>query len=94
MLIEGTLTNLNAALNGLSLTLASKTGTVTLAYFDLGNKLSGTAVINVSQSGGVSTGPGPLALTSGTTNSLVSSTPPDAQTQDLGFAAAVEMLVG
>jgi hypothetical protein len=95
MLIEGTLTNLNAALNGLSLALAGKSATVTLAYFDLGNNLSGTAVINVTLTSGAGGGLGAAAVTAGgTTDDAVTSTPPDAETQDLGFAAAVEVLVG
>jgi hypothetical protein len=91
MLIEGTLANLNAALNGLSLTMSTKSATVILAYVDLGNNQSGTAAISVTESGGaIGTGSG-----GGTNSDVVSSTPslpPDSEVQDKGFTAAMTIL--
>jgi hypothetical protein len=97
MTIDGTLANLNAALSGLTLTLTvtAKSSTLTLSYTDLGDGLSGAAVINVSFLSGSRGGLGGAVATGGTPAGAVSSTtPPDAETELLGFAAAVDLLVG
>ncbi|HEV8002622.1 MAG TPA: hypothetical protein VGP63_22235, partial [Planctomycetaceae bacterium] len=97
MLIEGTLANLNAALNGLSTTMASKTATIILAYVDLGNNLSGTATINLSQVGGIGTNSVAATGTLGgatTSTASTSSMPPDSETQWKGVTAAAQILAG
>ena len=50
MTIEGTLANLNLALNGMTYTLQAKAATITLAYTDLATNQSVTANITVSSS--------------------------------------------
>jgi subtilase family serine protease len=95
MKIDGTLANLNAALSGLTLTVTAKSSTLTLSYQDLGDGLSGAAVINISYLPGSGGGLGGAVAIGGTPADAVSSTtPPDAETELLGFAAAVELLVG
>ncbi len=56
MTIEGTLANLNLALNGMTYTLQAKAATITLAYTDLGTNQSATANIAVSSSTIISAG--------------------------------------
>jgi subtilase family serine protease len=97
MTIEGTLANLNAALNGLAYTLQAKAATITLAYNDLGNNLSATATISITSSTATGfTAPATKSISpvSGPTVSPVSpdteTTSTDDQTQ--GFLAAVEVL--
>ena len=97
MTIEGTLANLNAALNGMTYTLQAKAATITLAYTDLATNQSATANIAVSSSTIISAGApaGPAASSGPSANSLSSSTlPPDSETQDAGFAAAMKVLAG
>jgi hypothetical protein len=97
MTVEGTLANLNAALNGLSYTLAAKAATVTLAYTDLGDNLSATANIAVS-SETILAVVGPAIGEPSTVNApsdvATTTMPPDSLTQWAGLAAAVEMLMG
>jgi Bacterial Ig-like domain (group 3)/Putative Ig domain len=95
MTIEGTLSNLNAALNGLQYTLTAKAATITLAYTDLGDNLSATATISVTSA----TSLGPSAATTGaapvsgpTLSPDTETTSTDDQTQLDGFMAAVEVL--
>jgi large repetitive protein len=131
MTIDGTLANLNAALNGLTFmptTNYAGLASLVLAYTDLGNGLMGTSTTTITigkqptkfgtgsptapptaaaaavQSVPSSTLSSPTlssAVTSPTspssgdaTSDLENSTPVDAQTQWLGLAAAVDLLVG
>jgi hypothetical protein len=96
MTVEGTLANLNAALNGLSYTLAAKAATVTLAYTDLGDNLSTTANIAVSsQTILAAVGPaiGGTSTANEPSDDTTTAMPPDALTQWAGLAAAVEILM-
>ncbi len=96
MTVEGTLANLNAALNGLSYTLAAKAATVTLAYTDLGDNLSTTANIAVSsQTILAAVGPaiGGPSTANAPSDDATTTMPPDALTQWAGLAAAVEILM-
>jgi hypothetical protein len=93
MTIEGTLSNLNAALNGLQYELTAKAATITLAYTDLGNNLSATASISVSSQtilGAAAAGASPVSSPSLSPDTETTST--DNQTQTEGFLAAVEVL--
>ncbi len=96
MTVQGTLANLNAALNGLSYTLGAKAATVTLAYTDLGDNLSATANIAVSSGTILGVG-GPAIAGPSTVNApndvATTAMPPDALTQWAGVSAAVEMLM-
>lgn len=96
MTVEGTLANLNAALNGLSYTLGAKAATITLAYTDLGENLSATA--NIAVSSGTILGVGGPAIAGPSTvnapsDDATTTMPPDALTQWAGVTAAVEMLM-
>ncbi len=96
MTVEGTLANLNAALNGLSYTLGAKAATVTLAYTDLGDNLSTTANIAVSsQTILAAVGPaiGGTSTANEPSDDTTTAMPPDALTQWAGLAAAVEILM-
>ncbi len=97
MTIEGTLANLNLALNGMTYTLQAKAATITLAYTDLATNQSVTANITVSSSTILQAGApaGPASSSVPSANSLSTSTlPPDSETQLAGFAAAMQVLAG
>ncbi|HET6328177.1 MAG TPA: hypothetical protein VFG04_26065 [Planctomycetaceae bacterium] len=97
MVIDGTLAALNAALSGLTFTPATKTATLTLAYTDLGNGLSATATITVTELFGSPIGGGGGGLSISTpvaSPDTQASTPADSQTQWKGLSAAVELLAG
>ncbi len=94
MTIQGTLANLNLALNGLMYTLQAKAATITLAYTDLATNQSATANISVTSSTilGASAPAGPSSSGPSATATSVSTLPPDSETQDAGFAAAMKVL--
>jgi hypothetical protein len=108
MTIQGTLANLNAALNGLAFKpIAIGSATVVLSYTDLGSGLQATATINItvlksgfrpgSTPSTATGGTGTLALSSpnsaaGTTDN--NTMPVDSEVQLKGFAAAMAVLAG
>ncbi len=98
MVIDGTLAALNAALNGLTFTPATKTATLTLAYTDLGNGQSATATITVTEliSNPIGGGGGGLSISTplAVSPDTQTSAPADSQTQWKGLSAAVDLLAG
>ena len=97
MIIEGTLANLDAALNGLTYVLSGKSGTLVFQYTDLVTGLQASATITVTEKSATGTGPAAVVSGSGSDTSpddSESSVSPDELTQYQGVTAAVEVLNG